>query len=82
MGDTVIFANVCPPENLPLSKSLGVQPQTLPPNVTPGFCFKIKTGKKTVPPTKTKSTEKSMSQPETNASLDSLDVLDHPPHRF
>ena len=46
MGDTVIFANVCPPENLPLSKSLGVQPQTLPPNVTPGFCFKTKTGKK------------------------------------
>ncbi len=35
-----------------------------------------------MPPTKTTSTEKRMSQRETNASFNSLDLLDHPPHRF
>ena len=72
MGDPVIFsaANVAPKR----------YPRILFQNKKPTKTEKRK--KKTLPPTKTKSTEKSMSQPETNASLDSLDVLDHPPHRL
>ncbi len=42
ISDTVIFANLGPPQNLTPSKLLGVQPHTLPPNVTPRILFKKK----------------------------------------